>query len=197
MVNKMTRWTGSEELLKGTGFIGKPDLVTIKVANAHNLLANGLQYYCGKSAEWQPEYNDIVEWLTDNKGRGLWLCGGCGRGKTLIGAKILPVLLNFYNIPRKIISLYDAKEMNEKYEDIVSKHIIYIDDIGKESMAVQYGNRYLRFPDIVDEAEKRGKLLMFSTNLSQNEMLAKYGERTVDRLRGITRKVIFKGKSLR
>lgn len=193
----MVKWRDCEELLKGTGFIGKPDIVTVKVSNAQSLLMNGLQYYCGESAEWQSEYNDIAEWLTDNKGRGLWLCGGCGRGKTLIGAKILPILLNFYNFPRKIISLYDAKDINEKYEDVVSKHIIYIDDVGKESMAVQYGNRYMRFPDIVDEAEKKGKLLMFSTNLSQEEMLVKYGERTIDRLKSITKKIIFKGNSLR
>ena len=115
----------------------------------------------------------------------------------LIGAKILPVLFNFYHFPRKIISLYDAKDLNSKFDDIVKKHIIYIDDVGKESVEVNYGNRNLRFPDIVDEAEKKGKLLMFSTNLSQEKMVEKYGERTVDRLRAITKKIVFRGKSLR
>ena len=161
------------------------------------MLCNGLKYYCGEGSVWQPEYEEVAEWLTDNKGRGLWLCGECGRGKTLIGAKILPVLFNFYHFPRKIITLYDAKDMNNVYNDIVKKHIIYIDDVGKESVEVNYGNRNLRFPDIVDEAEKKGKLLMFSTNLSQEKMVEKYGERTVDRLRAITKKIVFRGKSLR
>lgn len=192
-----TAWDEYERSLQGTGFFGTPDRVEIRVGNARQVIVNGLHHYCGDKAVWQPEYEGIVDWLTDNKGRGLWLCGECGRGKTLIGAKILPIVLNFYHLPRKIISLYDAKDLNGRFEEIASKHIIYIDDVGKESMAVQYGNRNLRFPDIVDEAEKKGKLLMFSTNLSQDEMLAKYGERTVDRLKAITKKVVFRGKSLR
>lgn len=193
----VTIWKECEKSLQGIGFWGKPDKVMIHIEKARQLLINGLMYYCGDRAVWQSEYNEVVEWLTDNQGRGLWLCGEYGRGKTLIGAKILPVLLNYYNSPRKVVSLYDAKDLNNKFDDILEKHIIYIDDVGKESMAVQYGNRNLRFPDIVDEAEKRGKLLIFSTNLSQEDMLAKYGERTIDRLKGITKKIIFKGSSLR
>jgi DNA replication protein DnaC len=192
-----TVWEEYELALQGTGFFGSPKKVSIRIDNAKLLLCNGLKYYCGEGAVWQHEYEEVAEWLTDNKGRGLWLCGECGRGKTLIGAKILPVLFNFYHFPRKIISLYDAKDLNSKFDDIVKKHIIYIDDVGKESVEVNYGNRNLRFPDIVDEAEKKGKLLMFSTNLSQEKMVEKYGERTVDRLRAITKKIVFRGKSLR
>lgn len=192
-----TVWKEYELALQGTGFFGSPKKVSIHIDNAKLLLCNGLKYYCGEGAVWQSEYEEVAEWLTDNKGRGLWLCGECGRGKTLIGAKILPVLFNFYHFPRKIITLYDAKDMNNVYNDIVKKHIIYIDDVGKESVEVNYGNRNLRFPDIVDEAEKKGKLLMFSTNLSQEKMVEKYGERTVDRLRAITKKIVFRGKSLR
>ena len=192
-----TVWEEYELALQGTGFFGSPKKVSIHIDNAKLLLRNGLKYYCGEGAVWQPEYEEVAEWLTDNKGRGLWLCGECGRGKTLIGAKILPVLFNFYHFPRKIISLYNAKDLNSKFDDIVKKHIIYIDDVGKESVDVNYGNRNLRFPDIVDEAEKKGKLLMFTTNLSQEKMVEKYGERTVDRLRAITKKIVFRGKSLR
>ena len=192
-----TVWEEYELALQGTGFFGSPKKVSIRIDNAKLLLCNGLKYYCGEGAVWQPEYEEVAEWLTDNKGRGLWLCGECGRGKTLIGAKILPVLFNFYHFPRKTIFLYDAKDLNSEFDDIVKKHIIYIDDVGKESVEVNYGNRNLRFPDIVDEAEKKGKLLMFSTNLSQEKMVEKYGERTVDRLRAITKKIVFRGKSLR
>lgn len=192
-----TVWEEYELALQGTGFLGSPKKVSIHIDNAKLLLCNGLKYYCGEGAVWQPEYEEVAEWLTDNKGRGLWLCGECGRGKTLIGAKILPVLFNFYHFPRKTISLYDAKDLNSEFDDIVKKHIIYIDNVGKESVDVNYGNRNLRFPDIVDEAEKKGKLLMFTTNLSQEKMVEKYGERTVDRLRAITKKIVFRGKSLR
>ena len=64
-------------------------------------------------------------------------------------------------------------------------------------MAVKYGERRLAFCEIVDEAEKRGKLLMLTTNLSLEEISQKYGERTMDRLVAITRRVKFEGNSLR
>lgn len=197
MVEIRNIWEEAKRSLRKAGFVGYPDRVSIHVDRARLLLARGLQYCCNGREAWLPEYNSIVKWLEDNQGRGLWLCGDCGRGKTLIGASIIPLILaNFHN-PRKIVSLYDAKDLNTCYAEIAEKHIIYIDDVGKESVAVQYGNRDLRFADIVDLAEKKGKLLMFSTNLSQEEMLAKYGERTVDRLRAITTKIVFKGESMR
>lgn len=49
----------------------------------------------------------------------------------------------------------------------------------------------------MDEAEKRGKMLMLTTNLSLDEISQKYGERTMDRLVAITRRVKFEGTSLR
>lgn len=38
-----------------------------------------------------------------------------------------------------------------------------------------------------DAAERDGKLLMFSTNLDDATLVAKYGERTLDRLHAITK----------
>lgn len=64
-------------------------------------------------------------------------------------------------------------------------------------MSVKYGEKRLSFAELVDEAEKKGKLLIISTNLSLSELQQKYGERTVDRLRAITTPVVFKGDSLR
>ena len=95
-----TVWEEYELALQGTGFFGSPKRVSIHIDNAKLLLCNGLKYYCGEGAVWQPEYEEVAEWLTDNKGRGLWLCGECGRGKTLRGAMILPVLFNFFHFPR-------------------------------------------------------------------------------------------------
>lgn len=49
----------------------------------------------------------------------------------------------------------------------------------------------------MDAAEKQGKLLLLTSNLSAAELMKKYGERTLDRLRALTKCVIFKGKSMR
>lgn len=182
------------ESLKETGFNPLPNLVNIAIPDAKRILWRGLNYFTEK-AEWLPEYEDIVSWLSDNKGRGLLCYGNCGRGKTIICGKIIPLLLNHYC--RKIVACYDSQSMNADIDAVKQKHIIYIDDVGTENMSVKFGEKRLAFCEIVDEAEKRGKLLMLTTNLSLDEISQKYGERTMDRLVAITTRVKFIGKSLR
>ena len=180
--------------LKEIGFNPIPSLVQVAIPEAKETLARGLQFYISDVA-WLPEYSEVAEWLTDNKGRGLLCYGNCGRGKTVICKKIIPLLLNHYH--GKIVSCYDAQDINKDIDGIKSKHIICIDDIGVEKESVKYGEKRMAFPEIVDECEKRGHLLIATTNLSLNEIADKYGERTMDRLVAITKRVEFKGKSLR
>ena len=183
-----------KERLKDTGFNPGPMTIPVKVRNASEALKNGLNHYMG-DAQWLPEYDEVVEWLTDNQGRGLLCYGNCGRGKSVICGKIIPVLLNYYH--NKIVSCYDAQSLNARADEILAKHILYIDDIGTESMAVKYGERRMVFSELCDLAEKKGKLLIVTTNLSLNEIAEKYGERTMDRLVAITKRVKFSGESLR
>lgn len=183
------------EGLREIGFNPIPNTVKIHIPDAKNVLWRGIQYFTGNAAQWRPEYEDVAEWLSDNKGKGLLCLGNCGCGKTLICGKIMPLLFSHYH--RKIISCYDAQRMNANIDGIKEKHIIYIDDIGTENISVKYGERRMAFPELCDEAEKKGKLLLLSTNLSVQELKEKYGERTIDRLRGITKPILFRGESLR
>ena len=41
---------------------------------------------------WLPEYDQIVDWMTNTNDKGLMLMGDCGRGKSLILNYVLPVL---------------------------------------------------------------------------------------------------------
>ena len=178
-----------------TGFNPLPNSVSIASPEAKETIWKGIQFFIGDAAVWQKEYDEVASWLIDNKGRGLLCIGNCGRGKTLICGKIIPVLLNHYC--RKIVSCYDAQQMNEELDAVKQKHIIFIDDIGTEFLSVKYGSKRLSFAELVDEAEKKGKLLIITTNLSIAELREKYGERTIDRLRAITTPVVFKGESMR
>jgi DNA replication protein DnaC len=183
------------EYLKDSGFSPMPNKVKIAIPNAKNELWQGIQFYTGSKAKWMPEYDEVVRWLSDNDYRGLLCLGNCGLGKTLICGKILPILINHYC--KKLISCYDALQMNANIDAVKSKHIVYVDDIGTESLSVKYGEKRLAFAELVDEAEKRGKLLIITTNLSTDEIREKYGERTLDRLKGITKTVLFTGQSFR
>lgn len=183
------------ERLRDTGFSPVPNTVNISIPDAKNVLWAGIKYFKGEKAQWLPEYLEIVNWLTNNQGRGLLCFGNCGRGKTLICGKILPLVLNHYC--RKVVCCYDSQQMNAELDSVKQKHIIYVDDIGTENLSVKYGEKRLAFAELTDEAEKKGKLLILTTNLSIDELREKYGERTVDRLRAITKTVLFTGESLR
>lgn len=179
------------------------DKVRISIPNAEQRLRAGLDYFvdkysCGenKHAEWiEKNYRPIVDWMTDNKGKGLLITGGCGLGKTLIAKHILPLLIR--DSCRRVINIFTAQELNTKIDEILKLHTIYIDDIGTESVSKIYGNVRCTFSELCDAAEQRGKLLMITTNLTASELEEKYGERTLDRLRTITKFVAFSGKSLR
>ena len=170
-----------------------PHRVYIIIDNARARLGKALQYFCGQDAKWLPEYEEVSEWLTDNKGKGLLLIGDCGRGKTLITTMILPILLQRLN---RVVNIYDAPDLNTKTRDIFEKHIIVIDDLGTES-TVEYGEKRIVFADLIDQAEKRGKLLIVTTNLSSDELSDKYGVKTIDRFFSCCRIIKFSGESLR
>lgn len=177
--------------------------VRIQIPNAEQWLRKGLDFFvnhysCGECphATWsEKNYRPIVDWMTDNKGRGLLMTGRCGLGKTLIGKHILPLL--FRSLCGKIITVTTAQDLNKKIDEMLMKHIIYIDDIGTEELAKSYGNVRCTFSELCNEAEQKGKLLIISTNLTAKELEEKYGERTIDRLKAITKFVPFVGASLR
>lgn len=183
------------EQLRDTGFSPVPEAVSVRIPDARNVLWNGIRYFAGNEARWLPEYDEVAAWMADNQGRGLLCFGNCGRGKTLICGRILPLVLNYYC--RKVVSCYDAQQMNADIDHVKQQHILYVDDIGTEGMSVKYGERRLAFAELTDEAEKSGKLLILTTNLTLDEIGTKYGERTIDRLRAITKTVLFTGESLR
>lgn len=177
------------------GFHINPDLVYIKIPYSRALLFQGLKHFAGQDAKWLPEYEKVAAWMEDNHGRGLFLYGDCGRGKTLIGRRILPLLL--LRCCRKVVATYDAVQLNSSPDEIISKHILSIDDIGTESIAVKYGERRMILPELVDQAEKKGKLLILTSNLTKEALEEKYGTRTIERIVSTTTRVEFKGSSLR
>ena len=180
----------------------KRKILPIHLENAKDVLKRGLHYFLGEEAKWQPEYDEVADWLEDNKCRGLLCVGDCGRGKTLLCQKIMPTIFKFY-LDKELL-VYDANDINDAYKDDVkktdlidSRKFLMIDDFGLENEAVIYGEHKIVFNDIVDKAEKLGRLLILTTNLMPDEIESKYGRRTIDRLKAITKPVIFKGESLR
>lgn len=186
--------------MRDTGYPQEIDRVQISIPNAEKRLRGGLQYVVnmksGCNAEWnERNYRPIVDWMTDNKGKGLLMFGGCGLGKSVIGMYILPILIK--DVHKKVVNIFSAQELNKKIDEILKLHIIYIDDIGTEDNLNSYGNKRMPFAELCDAAEKKGKLLILTTNLSIDELTQRYGDRVVDRLIATTKAVPFTGDSLR
>lgn len=176
-----------------------PQRPHITIPNARERLKKGLQYFMGDKAEWIPAYDDVAEWLTDNRGRGLLCVGISGLGKTVICEKILPVILG-----RKVPAV-KATEMRAKVDDLLKERIVIIDGLGREP-AKYYGNPDDSFYQLCDAAEQNGNLLIITTNLSTTpvndpryplSIQERYGNEVISRLRSIVRAIEFKGKDMR
>ena len=141
-----------------------------------------------------PEYEAIYSWLSDNRGRGLLMCGNCGRGKSLFGRLVIPAIL--LREEHLICNVVNSVDLGKKKE-IFEKKIIYVDDIGRENESFEYGNKIDAVSYLIDKAEESKKLLILSTNLTLQELRDRYGDRIIDRLKAITYVVAFKGESMR
>lgn len=171
------------------------DRVYIKTPDAKRILARGIRHFVGDNAVWLDEYDQVAEWLEDNKGLGLFCAGNCGRGKSVICQKVLPVIFKYWH--RKVVNTVTAVDLNKRFDEISQYKLISVDDIGTEAGAVVYGETHDYIQELIDIAERKQKLLIVTTNLNIKEIGKRYGDRTVDRLRALTKCVIFEGESLR
>lgn len=183
------------------GFRGPDGKVRWRLNQADTLLMRGLVSAFGEQAQWLPEYDEVVKWLSDNQGKGLFLIGDCGRGKTVITQRIFPILFRYYmrrtDGSRMAYNCTTAKALADNYEEFSRYKILCVDDIGTESKVRKFGNVRDYVEDLVDVAEKEQKLLVLSTNLTFEQLQERYDLRTIDRLGGLTTRVYFEGKSLR
>ncbi len=160
--------------------------------------------------EHLPEYEDIIDWMTDTKDKGLLLIGDCGRGKSLILNYVLPVL---FRMKEKGFRAVHAQEMykehpNQQYYGFYQRPVTYldlllkanypaIDELGVEGQYNDYGEKSEGFNLILNAAERYHRPVFVSTNLTEEDILNRYGERTLDRLMHLCRTIRFKGDSLR
>ena len=176
--------------------VEKKEIFNIKIEDANGLLMRGLKFFTGEDAKWAPEYDEISDWLTDNKHKGLLCYGQCGRGKSLICEKIMPNIFRYYL--RKNLIKFDGYEINDKRQLLRDCECsILIDDFGVEDVGKIYGETHNVFEEVGSLAEKRHQMLLLTTNLTLDEICDKYGERTLDRLRYLTRPVLFTGEIFR
>ena len=138
------------------------------------------------------DYDEVIDWMIDTKGRGLILMGECGLGKSTILNYVIPAI--FRTKTNKVLKSIPAKELG-----IIERNkspFIIIDDLGTESIKNDYGTKIDAVADAISYAEDSSKTLLMTTNLKPKELKERYDDRTLDRLRKC-KVVIIKGKSFR
>lgn len=155
-----------------------------------------------KEFQWLPEYEEVLDWMVDNKGRGLFMCGNCGRGKTTI---ILGVIRPLFTALGKYLPGFHASVLTAKnvvsdgwnYEKYKTWKFAYIDELGTERAVNDYGEKFEAFNEIINNAEQKLDILIISSNLNPEQFLQRYGDRTMSRINRLCKVVEFKGNDLR
>jgi len=177
---------------------------TFKIKSAADQIKEVANYVLkqkSKNLIWLPEYDEIGEYLSDTKGKGLLLYGQCGLGKTFMSRYVIPAII--LSETNQVIYSWDAVELTKKTGEnlnidiALKKKLISIDDIGTEEMIVDFGKRRCGVSELIDASEKYGKVLFLTTNLTGDELKLRYGDRIYDRILEITKRIAFKGKSFR
>lgn len=187
-----------------------PEIAGVGIANLKRLIA-----HCAKRIEpnysfnnYESVWRDIAQNLaeTDKKTmqRGYYLTGGVGCGKTTI-FKILSAVLTNLQVPNKFVSmstvvrdyqtnglagidyLFENPQINGYGVVIPKPKVIFLDDIGIESVQQHYGNK-LNLVDYIVHSRydiwktKPSLKLHLSTNLNKEEMSERYDKRTISRI---------------
>lgn len=160
-----------------------------------------------KNFQWLPEYDKILDWLEDNEGRGLYMTGDCGRGKTNI---IFGILLPFYKIRfNSFLPGFHATQLGNRvsaqfddrfrwnYELFRKWKVAFIDELGTERLVNDFGEKFEPFNEISNIAEQKLNVLIISSNLTGDQFLNRYGDRTMDRIKRLCKIITFEGESLR
>lgn len=158
--------------------------------------------------EWLPFYDEIVDWLSDDKGDGLILYSKDGErnngiGKSLFATKIYPILLENYLSPAKkffIVSCTDLdKEKIDEIRKIEGRIIIIIDEMGRESKIINdFGTKIRPMETIMEIVERNGWKPIIVTNLSKLNAIEHYDSfHLFERIKSKCRPIECSGKSKR
>lgn len=153
--------------------------------------------------------NKAAKWITGNYKPGLLLYGSVGNGKTtLIRAirRLIGVIYDSaYSNERKGLVMVSAlelsniaKEENGRFDKLKKNELLSIDDVGIEPSIIKvWGNEISPFVDTIYFRYDRQLFTIMTSNLSDEQLADKYGERVADRFTEMFDKIAFENKTYR
>lgn len=150
------------------------------------------------STEIEPTVVRVVRgWVEDMEanleaGRGLWLMGDTGTGKTTLAMLVSKLALEdsrsvaIYSLPKllaRIRQTYDAEPGGDSYLSffgrLTSVDLLHIDDLGAEKRSDWVLEQLYA---LVNERYETQRSMLVTTNLDPHELEEQIGSRTVSRL---------------
>jgi DNA replication protein DnaC len=125
-------------------------------------------------------------------GRGLWLYGSSGTGKTTLAMLVSRIALEtgrsvaIYSLPKllaRVRRTFDAAQGEQSYADLFERlatvDLLHIDDLGAENRTEWVLEQLYA---LVNERYEAQRSLVVTTNLEEPELEDQIGERVVSRL---------------
>ena len=124
-------------------------------------------------------------------GRGLWLFGGTGTGKTTLAMLVSKAAMEadrtvaIYSLPRLLSMLrgsYDDDalySLNDLIDRLCAVDLLHVDDVGAEQTSPWVLEQLYT---IINTRYEEGRAVLVTTNLGDDELRAQIGDRTVSRL---------------
>lgn len=140
---------------------------------------------------------------------GLRLMGTVGNGKTTMARSIYHTIrfMGGYRLAKQfgclfykatdIVKMVSSKN-TERFNGCKRTDVLIIDDLGQEATEVlNYGNANAPIIEIIMERYEAHKLTIVTSNLNNEDMLKKYGERITDRMTQMFATLIYDHASYR
>jgi DNA replication protein DnaC len=141
------------------------------------------------------------------EGRGLWIFGGTGTGKTTLAMLISKAALEagktvaIYSLPKllaRIRRTYDSEPGGEGYlaffERLTSVDLLHLDDLGAEKRSDWVLEQLYA---LINERYEAQRSVLVTTNLDHMELEEQIGPRTVSRLTEICEELELRGEDKR
>lgn len=146
-------------------------------------------------------FDKAAKWLCGDYKSGLLLYGTIGSGKSTLMESMIKVLVITHT--KLKIGKYSAIDITKKFqigesEDVFSKEVLFIDDLGEESLTVKnYGNEQSPLIEVLYKRYDKRQFTVITTNKSEEEIQQMYGERIADRFKEMFDRVFFGHQSFR
>lgn len=179
----------------------------LQIAYASEVLSRGRQLVPDQAT--RANLHKVAEWLTNPLAKPwLLIYGGVGNGKTTL-LRAIQAFVNsqrFYIGNTRVQMLVQtasrlsalAVESPRLFESRTDQECIGIDDLGVEPLEVNsFGTRSTPIAELLLHRYERMRFTILTSNLSEEQLTSRYGERITDRLREVCDRLWMDGASYR